>query len=80
MGVPAHDERDFEFAVKYGFEITQTIAKNIIFTGESALREGVETLNRQVVDVILENQKGEFLLIEENNPKNFHFIGGGIEA
>jgi leucyl-tRNA synthetase len=26
MAVPAHDERDFEFAKKYGIEITQSIA------------------------------------------------------
>jgi hypothetical protein len=29
-----------------------------------------------VIDVILENEQGEFLLIEENDPKDFHFIGG----
>ena len=26
MGVPAHDERDFAFAKKYGLTITQVIA------------------------------------------------------
>jgi leucyl-tRNA synthetase len=26
MAVPAHDERDFEFAKKYGLEIIQSIA------------------------------------------------------
>jgi leucyl-tRNA synthetase len=27
MAVPAHDERDFEFAKKYDLEIKQSIAK-----------------------------------------------------
>ena len=29
MGVPAHDQRDFEFAKKYNLDITKVIAKNI---------------------------------------------------
>ncbi|MFI0547007.1 MAG: leucine--tRNA ligase [Brachymonas sp.] len=36
MGVPAHDERDFAFALKYGIEIKQVIsAAEDIFAGES---------------------------------------------
>ena len=27
MGVPAHDERDFAFANKYGIEIIQVVAR-----------------------------------------------------
>jgi leucyl-tRNA synthetase len=30
MAVPAHDERDFEFAEKYGIEIRQSIKENMI--------------------------------------------------
>jgi leucyl-tRNA synthetase len=29
MAVPAHDERDFEFAKKYGLKIKQSIKENI---------------------------------------------------
>ncbi len=71
----AHDERDFEFANKYGIPLKQSIAKLVKLTGISAMRSDVETLERKIVDVILENDKGEFLLIEENHPKDFHFIG-----
>ena len=43
------------------------------------MRAGVETLDRITVDAIIENSKGEILLIEENSPKEYHFAGGGIE-
>ncbi len=81
MAVPAHDERDFEFAKKYNLPINEVISPRIILTGEDSVREGVETLYRNVVDVILENEKGEFLLITEEveGKKCIHFIGGGIE-
>jgi leucyl-tRNA synthetase len=32
MAVPAHDERDFEFAVKFGLEIRDSIAPYITCT------------------------------------------------
>lgn len=79
MAVPAHDERDGEFARKYGLSIKQSIATEYTLTGELAVRHWMDTLTRKVIDVILENEKGEFLLLEEQNPYSCHFIGWGIE-
>lgn len=53
MAVPAHDERDYEFAKKYNIPIIQSIAP--IYTGE--VRNDVETLQRSTVDAIIENSK-----------------------
>lgn len=80
MAVPAHDERDFEFAKKMGIDIVQSIAPRQAYTWVNASRPDVETLHREVIDVILENEKGEFLLLYEENPLNHHFIGGGVET
>lgn len=84
MAVPAHDERDNEFAKKYGIPTAQVIAPFTPSIGEDAFRPGYETLHRQVIDVILENDKQEILLlidtIKETGRKVYHFIGGGVEA
>ncbi|MFA5131800.1 MAG: class I tRNA ligase family protein [Candidatus Paceibacterota bacterium] len=82
MAVPAHDERDGEFAKRYGIEIKEVIAPYHRDEGEDAAREGFETLYRKVVDVILENDKGQFMLVTDNKGESFesvHFIGGGVE-
>lgn len=81
MAVPAHDERDFEFAKKYDLEIKQSVAKNYILDWKSKSRDDVETLNRKVIDVIIENEKWEFLLLKEKdwNFEHCHFVWWWIE-
>ncbi len=72
MAVPAHDERDHEFATKYEIEIKQVIGK--IF-GEN----GKPEKNRTGVYALLRNEKGEYL-IQHFKKQNFHWLpGGGLE-
>src|SRR4051812_27858063 len=60
MSVPAHDERDFEFAKKYGIEIRQVIAPaNVARTLLSASPQTAEPLPFATLDGTLINS-GEF--------------------
>ena len=83
MAVPAHDERDFAFAKKFGLEIRQVVAKLSILDGFSKPRENVETLIRDCVDLIIEHPtNGTFLLQKEieGNHAHIHFVGGGTDG
>lgn len=78
MAVPAHDQRDYEFAKKYDIPIKQVIAPNFVLSGKNAPKEDVETLYRDCIDVIIEHPvENKFLLLEEKD--NNIFVGGGIE-
>lgn len=81
MAVPAHDERDFEFAKKYWLEIKQSIARKFIHEWINSPKKDKETINRNIIKVILENDNNEILLINEVNWKNsyFSFIAWWIE-
>jgi leucyl-tRNA synthetase len=64
MGVPAHDERDFAFALKYGLPIKQVIEPAASNAHRRALRDGVAQSNDTVRDPI--------------RPEDRHVLEGGI--
>ena len=78
MAVPAHDERDFQFAKKYNIPIKNVIAPNFILSGKNSPRKDVETLERNTVTAIIEHPtENKFLLLKETD--NTILVGGGIE-
>lgn len=81
MAVPAHDERDYAFAEKYNLPIVQVVANYSEYVGEFAPRADAPTRNSQVIDAIITDGKGNYLLeIEEFDERvDIHFVGGGVD-
>ena len=78
MAVPAHDERDNDFATKYGIPVVDVIGMKYVGDGIHTERTDVETVSRKVVDPILRDKEGNFYLIKEG-AEHIHFAGGGVD-
>ncbi len=82
MAVPAHDERDFEFAKKFGLEIRQVVAPLFIGEGKNKIRKDKKNTKRTVVDVIIKHwEKDEYFCLNWSKSKNDwkSFVVGGVE-
>ncbi len=82
MAVPAHDERDFEFAKKFGIDIRQVVAPLFVGEGKNKIRKDKKNTKREVVDVIIKHwEKDEYFCLDWCKSKNDWktFIVGGIE-
>lgn len=79
MAVPAHDERDYAFARKFGLPMRQVVAPFVSISGTYAPRPDKQTTHKRVVTAIVYRPKTqEYLLLDVVDGRKT-FIGGGVE-
>ena len=73
MAVPAHDERDYAFAKKFGVQIRTVISP---VTGEK--QKNPEHRN-SIVAIVFDPETNKYATINWHDPKQTLFVGGGID-
>lgn len=79
MAVPAHDERDYEFAQKFGLPITHVIMP-VRVDRRNPPQEGKKDVARKMIHALVRNPKDDtFLTLKWKNHDWHTFVVGGIE-
>ena len=80
MAVPAHDERDYEFAKKYGIDIVDVIIPSVTDKGNPP-KEGVKTVFRNAIQAIVINPKDKkVLMLKWKKHPWTTFVTGGVDG
>ncbi len=80
MAVPAHDDRDYEFAKKFNIPIKQVIAKLFVGKGDSKIHEKEPVTKRNVVNAVIKHPtENKYLCVRKKDFDWLNFVMGGIE-
>ena len=82
MGVPAHDERDFEFATKYKIPIVEVVQPMSVRTGGmDALRPSEPLVERDAVVAVVKHwSEDKYICLKWKDQPMQGFVTGGLES
>ncbi len=79
MAVPAHDERDFEFAKKYSLPMKEVVIPHFV-DWTNPPQQGKKIIRRKTIHAIIENVQGDKVIGIKWKKYNWQtFVIGGVE-
>ncbi len=79
MGVPGHDERDFEFAKKYNLEIKEVVIPKVIDNKNPPREDKKEVFRNAIQAIIIDPNTKKILSLKWKKFNWTTFIVGGVE-
>ena len=79
MAVPAHDERDFAFAEKFGIDIKEVVLPHTIDSKNPPVDDKDVIVRQNVHGIVHDSKTDKYLCLEWNNFDWTTFIVGGVE-
>ncbi len=79
MAVPAHDERDFEFAKKFGIEIKEVILPHRIDNNNPPIDGKEQAFREAVQGIVYDPKTDKYLCVQWKKQPWTAFVVGGVE-